>query len=122
MDWGIVTAACSGHGAKFAPVTGQIAVELACRGNPPDTRSAGPAAAAAGAVGNPEPATGATQALTEHWDGTAWSVVPSPTPLESILNGVAAASTSDVWAAGSFLNSASVEQALFEHWNGRKWV
>ena len=80
------------------------------------------AAADVWAVGNSETATGGTQALTEHWDGTAWSLVPSPTPLESGLNGVAAASTSDVWAAGSFLNSASVEQALFEHWNGRKWV
>ena len=74
------------------------------------------------AVGNFDTATGSTQALTEHWDGAAWSLVPSPAVLESSLNGVAAVSTADVWAAGSFLTSASAEQALFEHWNGRKWV
>jgi hypothetical protein len=74
------------------------------------------------AVGNFTTSTGATQALTEHWDGTAWSLVSSPAVLESSLNGVAAVSTADVWAAGSYLTSRSVEQALFEHWNGRKWV
>ena len=74
------------------------------------------------AVGNFTTSTGSTQALTEHWDGTAWSIVPSPTVLESSLNGVAAASTTNVWAAGSYLTSGSVQQALFEHWNGRKWA
>jgi hypothetical protein len=74
------------------------------------------------AVGNLTTATGATQALTEHWDGTAWSLVPSPSVLESSLLGTAGVSATDVWAVGSFLTSGSVEQALFEHWNGRKWV
>jgi hypothetical protein len=74
------------------------------------------------AVGNFTTATGATQALTEHWDGTAWSLVPSPSVLESSLLGTAGVSATDVWAVGSFLTSGSVEQALFEHWNGRKWV
>jgi hypothetical protein len=74
------------------------------------------------AVGNTETSNGAQQALTEHWNGTAWSIVASPTVLNSTLNGVAATSTSDVWAAGSFLTSGSVQQALFEHWNGHRWA
>jgi Putative Ig domain len=73
------------------------------------------------AVGSGATSTGLPQALIEHWDGTAWSLVSSPTELDSTLSGVTAASASDVWAVGSFLNSDSVEQALFEHWNGHKW-
>ncbi|MBV9093004.1 MAG: FAD-dependent oxidoreductase [Streptosporangiaceae bacterium] len=34
----VICSACSGHGAKFAPLTGQVAVELACGGRPPDRR------------------------------------------------------------------------------------
>ena len=74
------------------------------------------------AVGSGATFNGVPQALTEQWDGTAWSLVSSPTVLDSTLSGVTAASASDVWAVGSYLTSGSVEQALFEHWNGRKWV
>src|SRR5438876_902472 len=41
--------------------------------------------------------------LTEHWNGTSWSVIPSPNPgvyPSNGLYGVAAVSTSDVWAVG----------------------
>jgi monomeric sarcosine oxidase len=34
----VIVSACSGHGAKFAPLTGEIAAELACGGVPPDRR------------------------------------------------------------------------------------
>jgi monomeric sarcosine oxidase len=34
----VIVSACSGHGAKFAPLTGQIAADLACGGAPPDRR------------------------------------------------------------------------------------
>jgi monomeric sarcosine oxidase len=34
----VVCSACSGHGAKFAPLTGEIAADLACGGNPPQAR------------------------------------------------------------------------------------
>src|SRR5262249_20137132 len=43
-------------------------------------------------------------ALTEHWNGSAWSIVPAPYPtgngVQSALRAVAAASTNDVWAVG----------------------
>jgi glycine/D-amino acid oxidase-like deaminating enzyme len=34
----VICSACSGHGAKFAPLTGEIAADLACGGAPPDRR------------------------------------------------------------------------------------
>ena len=36
----VICSACSGHGAKFAPLIGQIAVDLASGGSPPDARFA----------------------------------------------------------------------------------
>ena len=33
-----VVSPCSGHGAKFAPLTGEIAADLACGGAPPEHR------------------------------------------------------------------------------------
>jgi monomeric sarcosine oxidase len=33
----VICSACSGHGAKFAPLTGEIAAELACGGTSPKT-------------------------------------------------------------------------------------
>jgi len=66
---------------------------------------------------------GVNQTLILHWDGTAWSIVPSPTTgmVEGNLFGVAAVSTSDVWAVGSFLPTKGGGRALIEHWNGHKW-
>ena len=34
----VICSACSGHGAKFAPLTGEFAAELACGGSAPDRR------------------------------------------------------------------------------------
>jgi len=34
----VICSACSGHGAKFAPLTGEIAADLACGGAAPDRR------------------------------------------------------------------------------------
>jgi monomeric sarcosine oxidase len=34
----VICSACSGHGAKFAPLTGEIAADLASGGSPPDRR------------------------------------------------------------------------------------
>src|SRR5438876_8041579 len=39
-----------------------------------------------------------TFTLTLHWNGTAWSIVPSPTVDHDILFGVDAIATNDVWA------------------------
>jgi len=62
--------------------------------------------------------------LTEHWDGTQWSIVPSPTlNTSSALNGVAAVSSSNVYAVGyDDISSRSPDtHSLIERWNGSKW-
>src|SRR5438105_6144250 len=56
--------------------------------------------------------------ITEHWNGSAWSVVPSPTVANGKLLGVAAVSTNDVWAVGFTLIGSP---PLIEHWNGTSW-
>jgi len=78
------------------------------------------------AVGYYVNTTGVTQTLTEHWNGTSWSVVKSPSPasMNNELFSVAAVSATDVWAVGFITrNSANgpVEQTLIEHWNGTSW-
>ena len=37
------------------------------------------------------------------------------------LSGVAAISTKNVWAVGTYVNSNEVYQTLIEHWNGKAW-
>lgn len=62
-----------------------------------------------------------TPTLIEHWDGTAWTIVPSPTTgAGGYLQAVAADSTSDVWAVG-FSSNGSTDQTLVEHWDGSIW-
>ena len=73
------------------------------------------------AVGYYVNTTGVTQTLTEHWNGTSWSVVKSPSPGSGDdLRGVAAVSANDVWATGYTFNGSSI-QTLVEHWNGTNW-
>ncbi len=62
------------------------------------------------------------QALTEHWNGTSWSVIPSPNVATlDYVRGVTAVSSSDIWAVGAYANSGSGFQSLVEHWNGTSW-
>src|SRR5947209_3661709 len=67
--------------------------------------------------------TSKNQPMTEHWNGTAWSVVQSPsTGTEgSILSGVTAISTNDAWAVGYYTNRIALTRTLVEHWNGTAW-
>ena len=72
------------------------------------------------------------QTLIEHFDGTSWSIVPSPDQLN--VNGVAtsnelvavsADSATDVWAVGWYVDVNAygypVDQLLVEHYNGTAW-
>ena len=63
------------------------------------------------------------QTLIEYWNGTAWSVVPSPSPgaQRDILYSVAALSDTDVWAAGAQMDAAGTWHTLAEHWDGKTW-
>jgi hypothetical protein len=60
--------------------------------------------------------------LIEHWNGTQWSVVPSPNPSSTvnILNAVAAVSANDVWAVG--IAPTGSNPILIIHWNGSVWT
>lgn len=85
--------------------------------------------------------------LIEHWNGSQWSIVPSPdgTQFQLVstsnsagivlrgrneLQGVAAVSANDIWAVGStnassfgIYNGYDNSQAapLIEHWDGNQW-
>ena len=60
--------------------------------------------------------------LTEHWDGTSWSVVPSPNPFSTLsyLTGVAAVASNDIWAVGYGARGDFKTLAL--HWDGSAWT
>lgn len=60
--------------------------------------------------------------LIIHWDGSAWSVVPSPNPLRvSSLYGIFAISADDIWAVGYESDSQSQAGSLTVHWDGTEW-
>jgi hypothetical protein len=61
--------------------------------------------------------------LIEHWNGSHWSIVPSPNvgTHGSLIDTVAAISANDIWTVGFYVNSQNLSQNLVEHWNGTKW-
>src|SRR5205085_2186818 len=61
--------------------------------------------------------------LAEHWNGSDWSIVSSPSvgAYSNVLAGVAAVSGSDVWAVGTSANDSGHSQTLTLHWNGGDW-
>jgi hypothetical protein len=74
------------------------------------------------AVGNYINGSNNGQTLVEHWNGAAWSVVPSPNVGASTneLSALSALTINDVWAVGYYENGTA-RQALVEHWNGTAW-
>lgn len=54
------------------------------------------------------------KALIEHWNGSAWKIVP--TGIIGELMGVVAISPRDVWAVGD-----AGAKPLVAHWNGSAW-
>jgi hypothetical protein len=65
-----------------------------------------------------------TATVVEHYNGTAWSVVPSPTAgTLPYLNGVTATSAGNVWAVGYDTPSGATEPQTFTmQWNGTSWT
>jgi hypothetical protein len=72
-----------------------------------------------------DPASDQVRTLTQHWDGSAWTVVPSPVVRRmDMLAGVDASSSTDVWAVGTSHVQGSGEgsgRTLVEHWDGSAW-
>ena len=61
--------------------------------------------------------------LVQHWNGSAWSIAPSPNPSGSIYNfswGIEAVSATDVWIMGRSY-SGDAYPSLIERWNGSVW-
>jgi hypothetical protein len=68
-----------------------------------------------------------SQTLIVHWNGTAWKQQSSPSPGSAgtafnTLSGVAATSSTNAWAVGSYNNgNGTPTQTLILHWNGTAW-
>ncbi len=67
------------------------------------------------------------EALTEHYNGTSWSVVTAPDgPTNSnILYSISANSATDIWAvgiSGGYVSTTYTNRAVIEHWNGAAWT
>src|SRR5207302_445786 len=66
------------------------------------------------------------QTFIVHWDGTSWSVTPSPntgSTLENGLNSVTCTSSTNCWATGYGRTSATNQpaQTMIQHWDGNTW-
>jgi len=83
------------------------------------------------AVGDSVADSGRYHTLAEHWDGGAWTVVPTPEMVgkSSALFDVNALADNDVWAVGQQLSPSNEGTpkiryrtgALIEHWDGSTW-
>src|SRR5438045_2090646 len=82
---------------------------------------------AAYAVGNWYDINGRSHTLLEQWNGTAWSIIPtpdvSPGTMDNALFSVAAPSANNVWPAGAAQVHGSIpSDTLVEHWDGTQWT
>jgi hypothetical protein len=71
-------------------------------------------------VNHPSPAT-----LAERWNGSTWSIQPTPNPpgaAPSILNAVSCVSRSACIAVGNVSNSRGTSLTLAQRWNGHTWT
>jgi hypothetical protein len=75
-------------------------------------------------VGQEENSAGTTVPLVEHWDGSAWRVIPVPAgSAPSAFYAVGAAARGQIWATGDQTKPGTAQVAipLAEHWNGTSW-
>jgi hypothetical protein len=65
---------------------------------------------------------GAVRTGAQHWDGSRWSLVPTPNvgDGDNALNGVDGSASGDVWAVG-YSERAKDYATLVEHWDGDRW-
>jgi len=63
------------------------------------------------------------QTLIENWNGSQWSIVPSPGVGSNggSLGGIAAVATNNLWAVGTTSDQSGTRQALIAQWNGTQW-
>lgn len=76
------------------------------------------------AVGQYQGTDSLQRTLIEHWDGSQWSVTPSPSPGAQANELVATAVVpggDSVWAVGSQTTANGAQQPLVERWSGGEW-
>ena len=75
------------------------------------------------AVGHSTDVSTIDHTLIEYWNGTAWTIVPSPdgSANGSDLLGVTAISANNAWTVGTFVDNSGNNESLIEHWNGHAW-
>lgn len=113
------------HGGRWSVVSTAIVTALANGGrvNLRAVRSLSPNDA--WVVGNAQQGSefADVEPLVEHWDGTQWTVVPTP-PLTHQFGELAAlvtVSPTDIWAVGNQHNAGEDSISLAEHWDGKAW-
>ena len=82
-----------------------------------------PSAASCTAVGDYSNGT-ANVTLAEGWNGTRWSIEPTPNPpdsLSSYLFGISCPAARSCTAVGDFIARTGAQMTLAEHWNGSAW-
>lgn len=78
------------------------------------------------AVGYDHTSTGGNDALVETWNGTTWSITPSPDPSTgsfgiNVLSGVSCPDSNDCLAVG-YYETSTAGQTLVESWDGTSWT
>jgi len=75
------------------------------------------------AVGHYDTPSDVLLTLVESWNGTEWTVVPSPSPgtVQSFLQGVSCTGSTDCVAVGATANGPLVTTTLVTSWNGSTW-
>ncbi|HEY3946436.1 MAG TPA: hypothetical protein VGL78_14510 [Solirubrobacteraceae bacterium] len=76
------------------------------------------------AVGTSRNGSAVYTTLTERWNGTKWSINPSPNPAGSQhaeLDSVSCTAAGGCIAVGSYQKKPSHSRTLAERWNGKKW-
>lgn len=112
--------------AERPACTGWVVVGSPSRGSSSLSSVAATSARDAWAVGSYDTGSGA-KTLIEHWNGTAWRIVPSPNPASggqfttNALTGVVALSATNAWAVGFYEKRSTDFRTLVLHWNGSRW-
>jgi hypothetical protein len=69
-------------------------------------------------------AEGSTETLAMHWDGSTWTVIPTPNPEGRFieLSGAVAVAPDDAWAVGSAWDQRLTSaQPIVMRWDGSSW-